>query len=276
MAAILVAEADPRLSTMIRKGFRAEGLSTTIVADGLSGYSYARRGNFDLVVLDTRLPGLGGLEVLRRLRAEGCTLPAVLLTPCGRVGQTVAELDTSTEQFASVAPLRFGELLAAVRSHLRRRPAAEPAVLCYGGLTLDLRTRRAHVGDYSVDLSVRECDLAEASLRSPGQVLSRSHLLRQVWGSQEPESNVVDVYVRYLRRKLGSHWFVSSRGVGYRLQAASSHHRANTARRTNAVCVPRTGGRAGHTDQRRHRNTSGSGIAAITSDAPRGIGHRTR
>lgn len=242
MTAILVAEADPRIATVIRRGLSAEGFTSTVVADGPSGYGRARRGAFDLLVLDVRLPGMGGLEVLRRLRADGCTLPVLLLTTCGRTARTTAKLNTSTEQFVSVAPLRFGELLAAIRARLSAQPAAEPEMLSYGGLRLDLRARRAYVGDYWVDLSVRECDLAETFLRSPGQVLSRRHLLRQVWGVHEPESNIVDVYVRYLRRKLGSHWFVAARGVGYRLQAATGHHTARSARRPGAGCGRVPGG----------------------------------
>lgn len=235
MTAILVAEADPRIATVIRRGLSAEGFTSTVVADGPSGYEHARGGTFDLLVIDVRLPGMGGLEVLRRLRADGCTLPVLLLTTCGRTARSTAKLDTSTEQFVSVAPLRFGELLAAIRARLSARRDAEPEMRSYGGLRLDLRARRAHVGDYWVDLSVRECDLAETFLRSPGQVLSRTYLLRQVWGAHELESNVVDVYVRYLRRKLGAHWFVAARGVGYRLQAAVGHDSSPSARRPRAL-----------------------------------------
>ncbi len=219
MTALLIAEADPRVSTVIRRELRAQGFSVTLVADGLAAYNDARRGNFDLVILGARMPGMDGIEVVRRLRADGRGLPAVLLTTRGRAARAAAQFTTSTVAFVSVNPLRIDELTAAVRSLRSPRRVTRPAELHYGGLRVDLANRRAHVGDYYVDLSARECDLAETFLRHPGQVLSREYLLRQVWGHDEPESNIVDVYVRYLRRKLGAQWFATARGVGYRLQA---------------------------------------------------------
>lgn len=219
VAAVLIAEADSRVSTAIRRELRAQGFSMTLVADGLCAYNDARRGNFDLVILGARMPGMDGIEVVRRLRADGRALPAVLLTTRSRPARAGTPFTTASEAFVSVSPLRMDELTATVRSLLSPRRHTRPAELRYGGLRVDLANRRAHVGDYYVDLSARECDLAETFLRNPGQVLSREYLLRQVWGSDEPESNVVDVYVRYLRRKLGAHWFATARGVGYRLQA---------------------------------------------------------
>ena len=204
---------------MIRRTLRAQGFSVTVVADGRCAYSDARRGNFDLVILGARMPGMDGFEVVRRLRADGLGLPVVLLTTRGGVARAGATFSTSTEALVSVASLRADELVQTVRSLVSPRRAARSAELRYGGLRVDLASRRAHVGDYCVDLSTRECDLAATFLRHPGQVLSREYLLRQVWGHDEPESNVVDVYVRYLRRKLGAHWFTTARGVGYRLQA---------------------------------------------------------
>ncbi|MEW5811008.1 MAG: response regulator transcription factor [Actinomycetota bacterium] len=220
MTAVLVAESDPRISAMIRRELRTQGFSVTLVPDGLCAYNDARRGNFDLVILGARMPGMDGLEVVRRLRTEGIGLRAILLTTRSRAARTAAKFTTSTEEFVSVAPLRIEELRSATRSLLSPRPNVAPTELRYAGLRVNLGTRRAHVGEYCVDLSARECDLAETFLRHPGQVLSREYLLQQVWGHDEPESNVVDVYVRYLRRKLGAHWFVSARGVGYRLQAS--------------------------------------------------------
>lgn len=207
------------MSTNIRRMLRAQGFSVTVVADGLCAYNDVRRGNFDLAILGARMPGMDGCEVVRRLRADGLGLPVVLLTTRGGVARAGATFSTSTEALVSVAPLRADELVQTVRSLVSPRRATRPAELRYGGLRVDLASRRAHVGDYCVDLSTRECDLAATFLRHPGQVLSREYLLRQVWGHDEPESNVVDVYVRYLRRKLGAHWFTTARGVGYRLQA---------------------------------------------------------
>jgi len=216
---LLIAESDPRIATTIRRQLRAQDFSVTLVADGRCAYHDARHGNFDLLIVGARMPGMDGLDVVRRLRADGLRLPAILLTTRSRAARACATRSTSREEFVSVAPLRAAELTEAVRSLLSHRRIARTPELRYGGLRVDLASRRAHVGDYCVDLSARECDLAATFLRHPGQVLSREYLLRQVWGHDEPESNVVDVYVRYLRRKLGAHWFATARGVGYRLQA---------------------------------------------------------
>lgn len=219
MAAILIAEDEPRISSFVRKGLSANGFTVTVVSDGRSAYAYARSGDFDLMVLDTGLPGMDGFTVLRRLRAEGSTLPIVVLTARTSATDTMATLEGGAEDYLP-KPFRFEDLLARVRLRLAPERVAETASLSYGGLRLDLRTHRAHVGDYWVDLSAREFALAETFLRHPGQVLSREQLLTQVWGyDYEPGSNVVDVYVRYLRRKLGARRFVTLRGVGYRLEA---------------------------------------------------------
>jgi two-component system, OmpR family, copper resistance phosphate regulon response regulator CusR len=209
MAAILVAENDFRISSVIRKALVAQGYSVRVVVDGASAFSYARSGNFDMMLIASGLPCIEGSEVRRRLRTEGIALPVVTLTDRAH----------GAGQDCLAVPFRTGELLETVHSHLnpvRQRPA-----LSYGSLRLDPGTRRAQVGDYVVDLSERECALAETFLRHPGQVLSREDLWRQAWGCDgEPGSNIVDVYVRYLRRKLGADWFVALKGIGYRLEAA--------------------------------------------------------
>ncbi|UXA10257.1 response regulator transcription factor [Mycobacterium sp. SMC-8] len=218
MAAILIAEDEPRISAFVRKGLSANGFAVSVVADGISALMQARSGSFDLMLLDTGLPGMDGFTVLRRLRAEGSSLPVLMLTSRARAAESARMLEAGAED--SIAkPFRFEELLARVRLRLAAGRVAGPTTLKYGTLSLDLRTRRAHVGDYSVDLSARECKLAETFLRHPGQVLTREQLLQQVWGQDyEPGSNVVDVYVRYLRRKLGASRFVTLRGRGYRLE----------------------------------------------------------
>lgn len=218
MAAVLIAEDEPRISALVRKGLSANGFSVTVVPDGPSAYAYAHSGAFDLMVLDTGLPGMDGLSVLRRLRAEGSALPVIVLTTRTTGADTAALLGGADDVIAK--PFRLEDLVSRVRTRLPPGRAARTHTLSYGNLRLDLRTRRAHVGDYSVDLSAREFALAEMFLRHPGQVLTRDQLLRQVWGNDyEPGSNVVDVYVRYLRRKLGARRFVTLRGMGYRLEA---------------------------------------------------------
>lgn len=217
MNRILVVEDEPRISGFIAKGLRANGFTPTVVGDGVTGLDYAMTGEFDLVVLDIGLPGMDGFTVLDRLRSAGNRTPVVILTARGSSTDTVAGLEGGADDYMS-KPFRFEELLARVRLRLRDERATEPTVLAHGGLALDLRTRRASVDGRTVELSAREFTLAETFLRNPGLVLSREQLLSRVWGYDfEPGSNVVDVYVRYLRRKLGAHRIETVRGMGYRL-----------------------------------------------------------
>lgn len=220
MPAILIAESDRHTSALIRKGLFANGFSVRTVADGMSAYAYARSGNFDLMVVAAGLPGMDAIDMVRRLRAEGRSLPVVMLTAPTGVADTQAMSRAGIDDHLC-RPLQFDELLACVHRRLKLGRSRQRPVLCYGGLRLDLHTRRAYIGDYFVDLSARECALAEMFLRHPGEVLTREDLRRQVWGAEYPGgSNVVDVYIRYLRGKLGAGWFVALRGIGYRLQAA--------------------------------------------------------
>jgi DNA-binding response OmpR family regulator len=218
MARILIAEDEPRIAAFVEKGLTANGFVTTIVADGASAFDYAMSGGFDLLVLDIGLPELDGFTVLHNLRTEGNRIPVIVLTARDSVRDTVAGLEGGADDYMP-KPFRFEELLARIRLRLSTERAAELTVLSYGGLKLDLRTRRATVGDRTVDLSAREFALTETFLRHPGQVLTREQLLSHVWGYDfDPASNVVDVYVRYLRRKLGADRFVTLRGMGYRLE----------------------------------------------------------
>ena len=219
MARVLIAEDEQRISSFIDKGLSANGFAVTVVADGPSAYDYATTGGFDLMVLDIGLPGMDGFEVLRRLRSEHNPIPVIVLTARDSVQDTVAGLEGGADDYMP-KPFRFEELLARVRLRLTPDRVAETTVLSCGGLQLDLRTRRAHVDGRTVDLSAREFALAETFLRHPGQVLSREQLLSHVWGyDYDPGSNIVDVYVRYLRRKLGAERFITLRGMGYRLDA---------------------------------------------------------
>jgi DNA-binding response OmpR family regulator len=219
---ILIAEDETRIASFLEKGLRANGFTTEIAADGASALGLARTNRFDLLILDIGLPELDGFEVLNELRAIGSPLPVVILTARDQVHDTVAGLESGADDYIT-KPFRFEELLARVRVRLRGDRAPEPTVLHVGDLALDLRTRQAQVDGQAVDLSAREFALAEMFFRHPGQVLSREQLLSHVWGYDfDPGSNIVDVYVGYLRRKLGKERIVAARGMGYRLEKRSS------------------------------------------------------
>jgi two-component system, OmpR family, copper resistance phosphate regulon response regulator CusR len=214
---ILIAEDEARIASFVEKGLRANGFTTEVAANGEDALRLARSGKFDLLVLDLGLPRLDGFDVLRELRRTNQTLPVVILTARDSVRDTVAGLEGGADDYIT-KPFRFEELLARVRLRLRGERAAEPTVLNAGDASLDLRTRQAMVDGKAVDLSAREFALAEVFFRHPGQVLSREQLLSHVWGYDfDPGSNVVDVYVGYLRRKLGRDRIASVRGMGYRL-----------------------------------------------------------
>ncbi len=220
MSRILIAEDEPRIASFVEKGLRANGFVTAVADDGRTALAQARSGEFDLMVLDIGLPGMDGFEVLRSLRAERNGIPVIILTARDSVQDTVAGLEGGADDYMP-KPFRFEELLARVRLRLASDRQSEVTVLTSGGLSLDLRTRRAHVDGRTVDLSAREFALAETFLRHPGQVLAREQLLSHVWGFDfDPGSNVVDVYVRYLRRKLGADRIETGRGMGYRLSEA--------------------------------------------------------
>ena len=217
MKRILIAEDEERIASFIEKGLKSNGFTPTVVSDGRTALDYASTGEFDLLVLDIGLPVLDGFAVLRRLRQSHSALPVVILTARGSLDDTLAGLEGGADDYMS-KPFRFEELLARIRLRVRDDRTPEATVLTCGGLSLDLRTRRAAVEGRTVDLSAREFALAEMFLRHPGQVLSREQLLSHVWGYDfDPGSNVVDVYVRYLRRKLGSARIETVRGMGYRL-----------------------------------------------------------
>ena len=217
MNRILIAEDESRLSAFLEKGLRANGFATTSVGDGPSALALARDDDFDLLILDLGLPGLDGMSVLRAMRAQGQRMPVIILSARDEVADKVDGLERGADDYVT-KPFRFEELLARVRVRLRDEGTAEQTVLRTGVVTLDLRTRRATVGDRTVELSAREFTMLETFLRHAGQVLSREQLLSHVWGyDYDPGSNVADVYVGYLRRKLGTDRIETVRGMGYRL-----------------------------------------------------------
>jgi two-component system response regulator QseB len=214
---ILIAEDEPRLASFLEKGLRSNGFTTTVAEDGAKASLMARDDEFDLLVLDLGLPAKDGTEVLHQLRASGQRMPVIILTARDDVSDKVGGLEGGADDYVT-KPFRFEELLARVRARLRDERTVERTVLRAGAIVLDLRTRRASTDGRTVDLTAREFTMLEVLIRHAGQVLSREQLLSHVWGyDYDPGSNVVDVYVGYLRKKLGSHSIETVRGMGYRL-----------------------------------------------------------
>ena len=224
MAQILIVEDEQRIASFVAKGLRAEGHQPTVVGDGPSGLDEALSGRFDLMVLDIGLPGMDGFEVLDQLRSQGSRMPVIILTARDSVTDTVTALDSGADDYMA-KPFRFAELMARVRLRLRSADATEARpheeILHVAAVVLDRRTRRVSVNGEVLDLSAREFALAEIFMLNPGQVLTREQLLAHVWGYDfDPGSNVVDVYVGYLRKKVGTQAIDTVRGVGYRFRPA--------------------------------------------------------
>jgi DNA-binding response OmpR family regulator len=218
MSRILIVEDEPRIGSFLEKGLKANGFATTVTPQGRDALRILRTSEYDLLILDVGLPDVDGFEVLRELRARGDRTPVVILTARDDVRDTVRGLEGGADDYVT-KPFRFDELLARVRARLRGDQAGDDNVLRVGDVALDLRTRRASAQGREVDLSGREFALAEVFFRHPGQVLSREQLLNQVWGyDYDPGSNVVEVYIGYLRKKLGRNLITSVRGMGYRLE----------------------------------------------------------
>ena len=220
MSQVLIAEDNAGIASFVAKGLKAAGYTPFVVGTAREAWENAQSGEFDLLILDIGLPDADGFSVLRRLREARNAMPVIVLTARSSVTDTVAALEGGADDYMP-KPFRFEELLARVRLRLRAESTtggSEATVLAAGDVSLDLRTRRARVGEREVDLSAREFALAEMFLRNPGAVLSREQLLSRVWGMDfDPGSNVVDVYVRYLRKKLGPDTIETVRGMGYRL-----------------------------------------------------------
>lgn len=216
MNRILIADDEVRITAFVERGLRKHGFSTVAVHDGESAAAMARDDDFDLLILDLAMPRCDGFEVLHRIRGRGERLPVIVLTAQDELEATVEGFERGADDYLT-KPFRFDELVARVRARLRDPGRPDERTLRAGGVALDLRARTATAGGAEVALSAREFGLAEALMRDAGAVLSREQLLSRVWGYDfDGASNVVDVYVRYLRRKLGDGVIETVRGVGYR------------------------------------------------------------
>ncbi|MCD1285284.1 response regulator transcription factor [Brevibacterium sp. GP-SGM9] len=218
MKRILLAEDEDRISAFIAKGLSAAGFSTQTAADGITARDLALTGDFALLVLDIGLPRLDGFAVLDTLRRQRPELPVLVLTARDNPDDTIFALESGAVDYM-IKPFRFGELLARIKLRLKETGTeAASTELTRGEVRIDLLRRQVWVAERLVELSARELSLAEILLKNRGKVLSREQLLSHVWGFDfDPGSNVVDVYIGYLRKKLGSDFVTTVRGFGYRV-----------------------------------------------------------
>jgi DNA-binding response OmpR family regulator len=218
---LLVVEDEERVASFLRKGLRAHGYTTEWVQTGQDALRRLRDPGISLVILDLGLPDLDGLDVLEGLRERGSAVPVLVLSARGRVHDRVKGLNLGADDYLG-KPFAFEELLARVQANLRPRTAGPPGVLQAGGITIDPLRREVTVDGRAVHLPTREFALLKTFADHPGQVLSRQELLSMAWNVNfDPGTNLVDVYVGYLRRKLGKPLIETVRGAGYRLQTIS-------------------------------------------------------
>ncbi|PSF34229.1 DNA-binding response regulator [Aphanothece hegewaldii CCALA 016] len=219
MTRILIAEDESRIAAFLEKGLRASGFIITIAERADHAIDMALSGNFDLLLLDLGLPGKDGLTVLEELRGQGAELPIIILTARDDIENKLAGLEGGADDYVT-KPFRFEELLARVRLRLRNHQNSLPKdemLLVDENITINLRNRQVFFKEKNIDLSAREFVLLETLVRHQGQILSREQLLDHVWGyNYDPGSNIVDVYVGYLRKKVGSDLIETVRGMGYR------------------------------------------------------------
>ena len=212
---VLVVEDEERVASFLEKGLRAHGYAVEWVQTGEDALRRLMHAGISLVILDLGLPGLDGLDVLAGLRERGSAVPVLVLSARGRVDDRVKGLNRGADDYLG-KPFAFEELLARVRANLRPRATISPSVVRIGGIGIDLLRREVTVGGRTVSLSAREFSLLKVFADHPGKVLSRQQLLSMAWGMDfDPQTNLVDVYVGYLRRKLGEPVIETVRGAGY-------------------------------------------------------------
>jgi two-component system OmpR family response regulator len=220
---VLIVEDELKMAALLQRGLRENGVAADVAEVGEDAVWMAGATEYDAIVLDVMLPGIDGFEVCRRLRDDGVRSPVLMLTARDAVDDRVRGLDTGADDYL-VKPFSFAELSARLRALVRRGPVESAPVLCVGDLSLDPSTRQVRRGSAEISLSAREFALLETLMRHPGHVLDRLQLLDHVWdGDYENRSNVIDVYIRYLREKVDRPFGVVSietvRGAGYRLRA---------------------------------------------------------
>jgi DNA-binding response OmpR family regulator len=219
---ILLVEDEIKLARFIELELQSEGYRVTVAHDGMSGLSLVRESEPDLAILDWMMPGLTGVELCRRLRSTGIKIPVILLTAKDEVGDRVTGLDAGADDYL-VKPFSIEELLARIRAHLRRTQETDTDLLQFEDLSLNRRTREVHRGQRSIDLTAKEFDLLQYLMSHPRQVFTREQILENIWGYDFlGDSNIIEVYVRYLRLKLEhdseKRLIHTARGVGYSLR----------------------------------------------------------
>jgi two-component system OmpR family response regulator len=229
---VLLVEDEPKLGAVLTKGLREAGLVVDLAGRGEDALWMTTPSRYDAIVLDLVLPGIDGLETCRRLRDGGLETPILILTARDAVDYRIAALDTGADDYLT-KPFDFGELAARLRALVRRRPANRATVLTIDDLALDPATRRVRRAGTDIPLTAKEFELLEVFMRHPGELLTRDRLLETAWDGTRPNgSNLIEVYIRYLREKIdrpfGRSTIQTVRGVGYRLVAGEPQRVANS------------------------------------------------
>ena len=218
MSRVLIAEDADRISSFISKGLQAAGFETVVAPSGEQALALLRASEFDLLILDIGLPGKDGYQVLEELRGSGDSIPVIVLTARDSVEDTVASFDVGADDYMS-KPFSFEELLVRVKRRIAQpsEKTSSESTIQIGDVELDLISRQLKVAGEEFELTTREFKMLEMFMKNPKQVLSREQLLSRVWGlAHDPGSNVVDVYIRYLRQKVGAERIQTVRGMGYK------------------------------------------------------------